>query len=165
VLDRILGAGARANERLESKEIMRLYLIALLIFVTGCAGAAYLPGQPGGGSSDISGPDAREAWVAQHPEAPDSISQGVSGAYFVPGMTEDEINVITNPERLGTTSNGFWRRYESGNELRLHWFVSNQRLPFRDGRDQLVCELLLVDGVVEQVRNCPPAAEETDDPG
>ena len=144
---------------------MRPYLTALLIFTTGCAGAAYLPNQPGGGASDISGPDVRETWVYEHPEAPDSIRAGVGGAYFVPGMTEDEITVITNPERLGTTSNGYWRRRQSGNELRLRWFLSSEQLPFRDGRDELVCELLLVDGTLDRVRYCPEATAESDSGG
>jgi hypothetical protein len=144
---------------------MKLYLTALALFASGCAGAAYLPNQPGGGASDISGPEAREAWLADHPETPDSISAGVTGAYFVTGMTQDEINVITNPERLGTTANGYWRRDRDGNELRLHWFVSNERMPFEDGRKQLVCELVLVDDTLDRIRYCPPPASEDDSDG
>ena len=36
--------------------------------VMACAGSAYLPGDPGGAKSDVSGLDVREAWVAAHPE-------------------------------------------------------------------------------------------------
>jgi len=141
---------------------MRRTLILLAFAATGCAGAAYFPNQAGGAASDISGPDVREAWLIANPEAPDSIAAGIRDAYFVTGMTEDEIMVITNPDRRATTSNGYWRRHESGNELRLQWYLSGEQWPFTDGREQPVCELVLTDAVLSRVRYCPPPADTTD---
>lgn len=127
---------------------------------SGCAGRAYLPGEPGGAKSDISGPDVREAWIADHPEVDPSISEAIADGTFVPGMTLEHRDVITNPKRKGSTGNGFWRSRLTGDETRYQWFVSSQREPFVDGFGRNVCELVFVADQLTDVRYCASQAEE-----
>lgn len=135
-------------------------LVAVIgLCVSSCAGNAYLPGDPGGAKSDISGPDVREAWLAAHPEVGTEIADAIREGVFVAGMTLEQRDVVTNPKRKGSTGNGFWRSRETGDEIRYQWFVSSQREPFIDGRARAVCELVFVGTVLKDVRYCSPAAE------
>jgi hypothetical protein len=134
--------------------------VALTLSTTACAGHAYLPGDPGGAKSDISGPDVREAWVAAHPDTNPEIAEAIGEGVFIPGMTLEHRDVITNPKRKGATGNGFWRSRTTGNETRYQWFVSSQREPFQDGRDRAVCELVFVGDSLVDVRYCSPGASE-----
>jgi hypothetical protein len=133
-----------------------VFTAALSMTVTACAGSAYLPGDPGGAKSDVSGLDVREAWVAAHPEAAPDIADAILEGVFVPGMTIEHRNVVTNPKRKGSTGNGFWRSRTTGNETRYQWFVSSQREPFVDGRSRSVCELIFVGDNLTDVRYCSP---------
>ncbi len=135
----------------------RLRLPALLLvgsLSAACAGRAYLPGDPGGAKSDISGPDARATWVADHPDEDPDILQAVTDGVFTPGMTIEHRDVITNPKRKGSTGNGFWRSRTTGDETRYQWFVSGQREPFVDGLGRNVCELVYVGNNLTDVRYC-----------
>jgi hypothetical protein len=131
----------------------------LSVAVAACAGNAYLPGDPGGAKSDISGLDVREAWIAAHPEVAPDIADAIRDAVFVPGMTIEHRDVVTNPKRKGSTGNGFWRSRTTGNETRYQWFVSSQREPFVDGRSRSVCELVFVGDDLTDVRYCSAPAE------
>ncbi|MBT8479464.1 MAG: hypothetical protein KJO06_11140, partial [Gemmatimonadetes bacterium] len=132
----------------------RIAASLLCIAVTACAGNAYLPGEAGGARSDVSGLVEREAWIAAHPETPPDISDAIREAVYVPGMTLEHRDVITNPKRKGSTGNGFWRSRTTGDETRYQWFVSSQREPFVDGRSRLVCELVYAAGILTDVRYC-----------
>jgi hypothetical protein len=134
----------------------------LSIAVTACSGHAYLPGDAGGARSDVSGLDVREAWITAHPETPAEISAAIRDAVFVPGMTLEHRDVITNPKRKGSTGNGFWRSRTTGDETRYQWFVASQREPFVDGRSRTVCELVFSGELLTDVRYCSPASENTD---
>jgi hypothetical protein len=136
--------------------------VGLILLGAACAGHAYLPGDPGGAKSDISGADVREAWLVAHPETDPEIADAVREAVFVPGMALEHRNVITNPKRKGSTGNGFWRSRTTGDETRYQWFVSGQREPFVDGRDRDVCELVFVGDVLTTVRYCPSSVEGAD---
>lgn len=143
------------SEKRVMKELRRLTASALLIVgMAGCAGRAYLPGEPGGARSDISGLDVRQKWVAAHPEVGQDISDAILEGVFVPGMTLDQRDVVTNPKRKGSTGNGFWRSRVTGDETRYQWFVSSQREPFVDGRGRSVCELVFADASLSEVRYC-----------
>jgi hypothetical protein len=132
---------------------------ALSLALAACAGHAYLPGDPGGAKSDISGVDVREVWLADHPEVPGEIAAAIEEGVFVPGMTLEHRDVVTNPKRKGSTGNGFWRSRTTGDETRYQWFVSSQREPFVDGRDRQVCELIYVGDTLTEVRYCSASAE------
>lgn len=125
----------------------------------GCAGHAYLPSEAGGAKSDVSGLDVREAWIAAHPEVAPEITAGIQEGVFVPGMTIEQRDVITNPKRKGSTGNGFWRSRTTGDETRYQWFVSSQREPFVDGSGRTVCELVFVGNILTDVRHCSSAAD------
>lgn len=137
----------------------RLAIILLAATTLACAGRAYLPGEPGGAKADLSGPDVREAWVADHPDESEEIREAIAEGVFVPGMTTAHRDVITNPRRKGSTGNGYWRSRLTGQETRYQWFVSGQWEPFHDGRQRLVCELVYVNGFLTDVRFCSAAAE------
>ena len=141
------------------REFKQVVVAVLGITVMACAGKAYLPGDPGGAKSDISGLDVREAWVAAHPEVAPEISDAILEGVFVPGMTLEHRDVVTNPKRKGATGNGFWRSRATGNETRYQWFVSSQREPFVDGSSRSVCELVFVGNDLTDVRYCTPSAE------
>lgn len=140
-------------------KLRSLLLVSLLASTSGaCAGNAYLPGDPGGAQSDLSGQDVREQWVADHPEEGKDISAAVLEGIFLPGMTLAHRNVITNPKRKGSTGNGFWRSRTTGDETRYQWFVASQREPFVDGKGRNVCELVFVGDVLTEVRYCSAEA-------
>jgi hypothetical protein len=127
-----------------------------------CAGQAYLPGDPGGAKSDISGADVRELWLASHPEIDPEIGEAIREAVFVPGMSLEHRDVITNARRKGSTGDGFWRSHAAGGETRYQWFVSSQREPFIDGRGRRVCELVFAADSLTEVRYCSSEAVGTD---
>lgn len=128
--------------------------LALLPAAGACAGHAYLPSAPGGGDSDLSGQNVREAWVADHPEASEEIREAILQGVFVEGMSLEHRDVVTNPKRKGTTGNGFWRSYVTGDQVRYRWFVAAEREPFDDGLGRPVCELVYVHGILRTVRYC-----------
>lgn len=130
-----------------------------LLAVAACAGHAYLPDEPGGARSDLSGADVRAEWIEGHPEAAPDVVEAIREGVFVPGMTVEHRDVVTNPKRKGSSGNGFWRSRSTGDEMRYQWFVSGQREPFIDGRQRMVCELVFVGDRVTEVRYCPPQAE------
>jgi hypothetical protein len=133
----------------------RLSIAAMLSLVgMACAGHAYLPGDPGGAKSDISGLDVREAWLASHPEVNPEIGEAIREAVFIPGMKLEHRDLITNAKRKGSTGDGFWRSRSTGDETRHQWFVSSQREPFIDGRGERVCELVFVADGLTNVRYC-----------
>jgi hypothetical protein len=127
--------------------------------LTACAAHAYLPGDPGGAKSDISGLDVREVWLVAHPEVSPEMADGIREGIFLPGMTLEYRDVITNPKRKGATGNGFWRSRSTGDETRYQWFVASQREPFMDGRKRAVCELVFVEDTLTEVRYCADSAE------
>ena len=142
------------------RELRQVTIAAILsMAVMACAGKAYLPGDPGGAKSDISGPDVREAWIAANPEVAADIADAIRDGVFVPGMTIEQRDVVTNPKRKGSTGNGFWRSRTTGNETRYQWFVSSQREPFVDGHSRSVCELVFVGDDLTDVRYCSASTE------
>ena len=124
-----------------------------------CATHAYLPGDPGGAKSDISGLDVREEWLEAHPEVSPEVADAIREGVFLPGMTLEHRNIVTNPKRKGSTGNGFWRSRSTGDETRYQWFVSSQREPFMDGRARAVCELVFVGNNLTNVRYCSDNTE------
>lgn len=128
--------------------------LVLSLLLTACAGSAYLPGDPGGARSDISGKDVRASWLAEHPEVDDEIRTAIESGIFVPGMTIQERDVVSNPDRRGSTGDGYWRSRELGEEVRYQWFVGGERQPFKDGAGQMVCELIYVAGTLKEIRYC-----------
>lgn len=142
------------------KNLRYVFAAALVAFVSapGCAGNAYLPGDPGGAKSDLSGPDVRDQWLEAHPDTPSEIADAIREGVFMPGMTLEERDVITNPNRKGASGNGFWRSRTTGDEIRYQWFVSGQREPFVDGRKRSVCELVYVGSNLKEVRYCGSSA-------
>jgi hypothetical protein len=145
------------------KAHFRFSALPLLATITACAGHAYLPGDPGGAKVDLSGTDVRQAWVTGHPEVSEEIREGILEGVFVPGMTLEHRDVISNPDRRGSTGNAFWRSRDTGDEVRYQWFVASQWEPFHDGQGRLVCELVYVDGLLNDVRYCSAAAEVGDE--
>jgi len=138
--------------------------VAAILSLVGmaCAGHAYLPGDPGGAKSDISGLDVREVWLAANPDVSPDIAEAIREAVFIPGMTLEHRDVITNAKRKGSTGNGFWRSRDTGDETRYQWFVSSQREPFIDGQGRRVCELVFVADSLTGVRYCTSQTEGTD---
>ena len=132
-------------------------LLCLSCAAVGCAGSVYMPGQPGGGGSDVAGPDVREQWVAANPDTSEEIRTAILEGIFVVGMNLEHRDIVSNPRRKGTTGDGFWRSRGTGDEVRYQWFVANERQPFTDGRGRQVCELVYVDGRLEDVRYCSSA--------
>jgi hypothetical protein len=140
---------------------VRIPLVLLAAVSLACAGHAYLPGELGGAKSDLRGLDVREAWAEEHVEEDADIRQAVVEGVFIPGMTVEHRDLISNPKRKGATGNGYWRSRITGDETRYQWFVSGQWEPFHDGRERLVCELVYVDEHLTEVRYCSAAAETT----
>jgi len=143
----------------------RCHSIILLIVgagLTGCAGSAYLPGTPGSPNSDISGQDARALWLVDHPEVDDEIRSAIEQGVFVTGMTVEQRDVITNPDRRGTTGDGFWRSREVGIDVRYQWFVGGTLVPFQDGLGRKVCELIYMHDRLREVRYCGLAPDSTE---
>ena len=134
---------------------MRTGMLSILIFgITACAGSAYLPGEPGSANSDISGRDVRDAWLAEHPDIDEDIRTAIETGVFIPGMTLETRDLITNPDRRGSVGDGYWRSRELGDEVRYQWFVGGEREPFKDGSGALVCELIYVEQLLREVRYC-----------
>jgi hypothetical protein len=102
----------------------------------------------------------REEWLAAHPDTPANIADSIREGIFVPGMTIEERDILTNPKRKGATGNGFWRSRTTGDETRYQWFVSSQREPFVDGRGRAICELVYVGANLKEVRYCSASAGE-----
>lgn len=146
---------------MKDRRLLHVATAAALLVAQACAGHAYLPGEPGGAKSDISGLDVREAWLEAHPDTPSAIADGIREGVFVPGMSLEQRDVITNPKRKGSTGNGFWRSRETGDETRYQWFVSSQREPFMDGSGKAVCELVFVDDLLREVRYCGASTGES----
>lgn len=141
---------------------IRCLSIVLLLSSAGlmaCAGSAYLPGTPGSPNSDISGQDSRTRWLAEHPDVDEEISAAIDEGVFVPGMTVEQRDVVTNPDRRGTTGDGFWRSREEGLDVRYRWFVGGTMMPFEDGRGRKVCELIYVQERLREVRYCGLATD------
>jgi len=137
------------------RQLRQVFVAAVLsMTVMACAGNAYLPGDPGGAKSDISGQDVRDEWIAANPDVAPDIVDAIRDGVFVPGMTIEHRDVVTNPKRKGSTGNGFWRSRTTGNETRYQWFVSSQREPFVDGHSRSVCELVFVGDDLADVRYC-----------
>ncbi|MFW6089327.1 MAG: hypothetical protein ACODAB_06210 [Gemmatimonadota bacterium] len=132
----------------------RIAAALLVATAAACAGNVYLPNEPGGARSDISGVADREAWLAAHPEADDEVREAIREGVFIEGMTLEHRNVVTNSDRRGARGNGYWRHRDLGDEVRYQWFVSAQREPFDDGRGRAVCELVYVDDVLHEIRYC-----------
>ena len=131
--------------------------IAVVLFAAAaaaCAGNVYLPNEPGGARSDVSGLADREAWLAEHPDVSGELREAILEGVFIEGMTIEHRDVITNPDRRGATGNGYWRHRDLGDEMRYRWYVASEREPFDDGRGRAVCELVYVDDVLEEVRYC-----------
>ncbi|MEJ2482938.1 MAG: hypothetical protein P8049_07435 [Gemmatimonadota bacterium] len=126
----------------------------IVLFFVACAGSAYLPGEPGSASSDISGRDVRDAWLAEHPEIDDDTRIAVESGVFIPGMTVETRDLITNSDRRDSTGNGYWRSRKVGDEVRYQWFVGGERAPFKDGSGDLVCELTFVAQSLREVKYC-----------
>lgn len=135
--------------------LLVLLLVGLAGGASGCSGGkAYMPGNPGGTRSDISGPDVRAAWLAENPETDAAIREAIEGGVFLAGMTLEHRDVITNTDRRGAFGDGYWRSRETGDEVRYQWFVGGERMPFVDGQGRNVCELIFVGGVLREVRYC-----------
>ncbi len=141
----------------------RLIALAAAAVVVGCpAGSVYLPNQPGGPNSDLSGNDVRQKWVEEHPDVDQPMKDAVLEGVFVDGMPYEYVEVITNPSRRATTGNGYWRRFPTGDEIRLRWYLAGTRYPFYDGRKRPVCELTLVADTVTRVTYCEPEVTSPD---
>ena len=135
----------------------RLIPYVLLALLAGCVqNTVRLPNQPGGPNSDLSSVSVRQDWVDAHPDIAPDLRDAILAGVFIDGMTMEVVNLISNPARRATLGNAYWRRFPTGNEVRLRWYVQNDRLQFMDGRRQAVCELVLVDKVVTRVVYCPP---------
>jgi len=134
--------------------VHRLTVVLLLATIGGCAGGVYLPGEPGGAMNDLSGLDERELWLAENPQTPDDIREAILEGVFIEGMTLEHRDVISNPDRRGSTSAGYWRSRDLIEEIRYEWYVASEREPFDDGRGRPVCELVYRDGILSDVRYC-----------
>ena len=132
----------------------RLAAVSLLVVAGACAGQVYLPADPGGAKNDLSGLDTRQSWLESHPDTPDDIRAAILEGVFIPGMTIEHRDVITNPARRGLTGNGYWRSQDQVGETRYQWYVASEREPFDDARGRPVCELVYRDGALTDVRYC-----------
>lgn len=135
----------------------RCLSIVALFAVAGsaaCVGNAYLPGTPGSPNSDISGQDVRSQWLTDHPDIDDDLRSAIQEGMFIPGMTVEHRDVITNPDRRDSVGDGYWRSSEVGIDVRYQWFVGGTREPFQDGLGHKVCELIYSQGLLREVRYC-----------
>lgn len=135
-------------------QAQRIAVVLFLVTGAACAGNVYLPNEPGGARSDLSGLADREEWIAAHPEVSDEVREAILEGVFIEGMTLEHRDVITNPDRRGATGNGYWRHRDLGDETRYQWFVSSEREPFDDGRGRAVCELVYANDILQEVRYC-----------
>ena len=140
----------------------RLIPYVPLVLLAACVqNTVRLPNQPGGPNSDLSGVSVRQEWVDAHPDIEPALKDAILQGVFIDGMTMEVVNLISNPARRATLGNAYWRRFPTGNELRLRWYVQNDRLPFKDGLGRRVCELVLVDEAIIRVVYCEqPGADE-----
>ena len=134
--------------------MQRLAAVVLVVVAGACAGHVYLPGDPGGARNDLSGIDVRELWLAEHPDTPADIREAILEGVFVPGMSIEHRDVITNDDRRGLTGYGYWRSRELAGETRYQWYVASERQPFDDGRGRAICELVYRDTSLTEVRYC-----------
>lgn len=144
----------------------RLILSISLVLLAACVqNTVRLPNQPGGPNSDLSSQADRQAWVDSHPDTDSQIRDAVVEGVFIDGMSREIVDLISNPARRGTSGNAFWRQFRTGDEVRLRWYIRDERLPFLDGRNRAVCELALVAETVTQVLYCeqPLGGEATPD--
>jgi len=126
-----------------------------LVFLTACVqNTIFLPNQPGGPNSDLSSAASRQEWVDAHPDLEPGVRDAILDGVFIDGMSMEIVNVISNPARRATSGNAFWRRFTTGDEVRLRWYVRSDRLPFQDGKNRAVCELVLVEETVTRVMYC-----------
>lgn len=133
----------------------RLLAITVFLATAGCAaGNVYLPHEPGGAASDLSGPPDRELWLAENPDTSDEIEAAILEGVLVVGMTVEHRDVVSNTDRRSTTGYGYWRSRELADQLRFQWFVSGIRQPFIDGRNRPICELVYVDDLLTDIRYC-----------
>ncbi len=145
----------------------RLIPSILLALLAGCVqNTVFLPNQPGGPNSDLSALAVRQEWVDAHPDIEPGLRDAILEGVFIDGMAMEVVSLISNPARRATTGNAFWRRFRTGEEVRLRWYVRNDRLPFKDGKNRAVCELVLVEETVTRVMFCeqPLGGEATPDP-
>ena len=133
---------------------LQFLTVLCALTASSCAGNAYLPNSPGGAHNDLSGQNVRDQWLTEHPDVDPAIGEGIWDGVFVPGMTLEHRDVITNPDRRATTGDGYWRSRDLGDEIRYQWFVGGERSPFKDGNENLVCELLYVGDHLREVRYC-----------
>lgn len=144
----------------------RLVASLALAVLTACVqNTVRLPNQPGGPNSDLSSLAVRQAWVDSHPDTDEQIRDAIVEGVFINGMSMEIVQLISNPDRRGTAGNAFWRRYRTGDEIRLRWYIRNERLVFQDGRNRAVCELALISETVTAVIYCeqPLGGEATPD--
>jgi len=134
-------------------------LLALTFIFASCTpngpGQAFLPNQPGGPASDVSGQRFREAWAAEHEEVDPNIRAAIIAGVLVPGMTVEQVQVVSNPRREAREGNAFWRRFGAVDEVRYRWFVGGVREPFDDLEGRRVCQLIVKDDIVREIRYCP----------
>ena len=129
-------------------------LSAVLISGACAAGNVYLPGDPGGAKSDISGQPDRDLWLLNNEDAPEDIRDAIAEGILIPGMTIEHRDVVTNRDRRSTTGYGYWRSRELDGQVRYQWFVADLREPFDDGRGRAICELVYVDEILSEIRFC-----------
>lgn len=103
---------------------------------------------------DVSSELSRVEWLDAHPDADDDIRQAIREGVFLPGMTPEHVEVISNPERAGVAGLAYWRHFARGEEVRYRWYVSGKRTPFLDGREQRVCELVFRSDRLLRIRYC-----------
>ena len=133
---------------------LSVVVLLTVVGITACAGGAYLPGEPGSPSSDISGQDVRSQWLKDHPDVDDEIRTAIDEGVFIAGMTVEHRDVITNSDRRDSVGDGYWRSRETGIDVRYQWFVGGTREPFEDGLGRKVCELVYVQDRLREVRYC-----------
>ena len=138
---------------------LKIMVLATVVGFTACAGSAYLPGEPGSPSSDISGRDVRSQWLIDHPEVDDDIRTAIEEGVFIAGMTVEQRDVVSNSDRRGTMGDGYWRSREVGIDVRYQWFVGGTREPFQDGLGRKVCELVYIQDRLREVRYCGRAPD------
>ena len=107
--------------------------------------------------ADLSGADVREEWTADHPHEDAEIRQAILEGVFVPGMSIEHRDVLSNPNRKDSVGNGYWRTRTTGEETRYQWFVGGQWEPFIDGRGRPVCELVFSSDRLAKIRYCGAA--------
>ncbi|MEE8486726.1 MAG: hypothetical protein V3S56_01060, partial [Gemmatimonadota bacterium] len=85
----------------------RLLAVSVFLASTGCAAAnVYLPHEPGGAGSDLSGLPDRELWLADNPDTSDEIQAAILEGVLVVGMTVEHRDVVSNTDRRSPTGYG-----------------------------------------------------------